>query len=129
MGPAAAFGYRGIPGLQIAGLMQQATSFAYTSSQSKPVSSLTCQPILSYQLERGWYLKSSDATWTFNLRHHTSTTIPMSAGFGKVWKLSPGFAIDTSISGQWMVYRQFSNRSEQSTLNFQLSFLFPKTEL
>ena len=31
LGPAAAFGYRGILGWQIAGLFQQATSFAYTS--------------------------------------------------------------------------------------------------
>ena len=129
MGPAGAFGYRGIPGLQVAGLLQQATSFAYTSSQSKPVSSLTFQPILSYQLGHGWYLKSSDATWTINLHHNTSTTIPMSAGFGRVWRVSAGFAIDTSISGEWMIYRQFSSQTEQSTLNFQLSLLFPKTEL
>lgn len=129
IGPAVAFGYRGIPRLQIAGLLQQATSFAYTSSRSEPVSSLTFQPILSFRLERGWYLKSSDSTWTINFRHNTSTTIPMSAGFGKVWKLSPGFAIDTSLSGQWTVYRQFSNGTEQSTVNFQVSFLFPRTEL
>lgn len=109
MGPAAAFGYRGIPGLQIAGLLQQATSFAYTSSQTKPASSLTFQPIINYRLGREWYVKSSDATWTFNLRHNTSTTIPISAGFGRVWKMSSRFAIDTSISGEWMVYRQFSN--------------------
>jgi hypothetical protein len=60
MGPAAAFGYRGIPRLQIAGLFQQATSFAYTSRKSTPVSSLTFQPILTYQLGNGWYLNSSD---------------------------------------------------------------------
>src|SRR5882672_4298542 len=50
MGPAADFSYRGIPGLNIAGLLQQATSFAYTSSKSAPVSSLTFQPILTCQL-------------------------------------------------------------------------------
>lgn len=125
MGPAAAFGYRGIPGLQIAGLFQQATSFAYTSSQSKPVTSIMFQPIISYQLGKGWYAKSSDATWTFNLRHNTSTRMPLSAGFGKVWKISEGFAVDTSVSGEWMVYRQFAPQSEQFTLNFQLTLLFP----
>jgi hypothetical protein len=51
MGPAGAFSFRQIPRLNIAGLFQQATSFAYTSSHSVPVSSLTIQPILSYQLE------------------------------------------------------------------------------
>jgi hypothetical protein len=125
MGPAAGFSYRRIPGLNIAALLQQATSFAYTSSRSTPASSLTIQPILTYRLGRGWYVKSSDATWKFNLRHNTSTTMPLSAGFGKVWKMSTGLALDTSISGEWMLYRQFSNRCEQFTLNFQLSLLLP----
>jgi hypothetical protein len=129
MGPAAAFGYRGIPRLQIAGLFQQATSFAYTSSKSAPVSSLTFQPILTYQLGRGWYLSSSDATWTINLRHKTSTTIPLSAGFGKTWELSKGYAIDTAVSGEWTTYRQFVNQTEQFTINFQVSLLLPKLEL
>jgi hypothetical protein len=129
MGPAWAFSYRGIPGFKIAGLLQQATSFAYTSSKSTPVCSLSFQPILSYQLGHGWYLKSSDATWTFNLRHNTSTRMPLSAGFGKVWVLSKGYAIDTSASGEWMAYRQFTNRTEQFTVNFQIGLLIPKLEL
>jgi hypothetical protein len=129
MGPAGAFSYRGIPGLNIAGLFQQATSFAYTSSKSAPVSSLTFQPILSYQLGDDWYLKSSDATWTFNLRHNTSTTIPLSAGFGKTWDLSNGYAVDTSASGEWTVYRRFASQTEQFTVNFQVALLLPKLEL
>ena len=85
-GPAAAFRYRPIAGLQISGLIQQATSFAYTSSDRTPVISLTFQPMISYQLGHDWYVRSSDATWTFNLRRGTSTTIPLSGGLGKVWK-------------------------------------------
>jgi hypothetical protein len=46
------FSYRGIPGLNLSGLFQQATSFAYTSPQSKPVTSITFQPLLIYQLGR-----------------------------------------------------------------------------
>jgi hypothetical protein len=129
LGPAAGFAYRGVPGLNISGLLQQATSFAYTSPRSTPITSLTFQPLLSYQLGHGWYLQSSDATWTFNLRHNTSTLIPLSAGLGKVWELSDGYAIDTSISGEWTAYRQFSNQTEQFTLNFQAGLLFPKLEL
>src|SRR5579863_7307150 len=72
-GPALGFSYRGITGLNISALLQQATSFAYTSAKSAPVSTLTVQPILSYQLGHDWYVKSSDATWTINLRHKTST--------------------------------------------------------
>ena len=129
MGPAGAFGYRGIPSLQIAGLFQQATSFAYSSSHSVPVSSLQIQPMLSYQLGRGWYLKSSDATWTINYRHKTSTEMPLSAGFGKVWKFGEGYAIDTSVSGEWMAYRQFDPQTEQFTLRFQINVLLPQVEL
>ncbi len=129
MGPAWAFGFRGIPRLQIAGLFQQATSFAYSSSHSVSVSSLQIQPMLSYQLGRGWYLKSSDATWKINWRHNTSTEMPLSAGFGKVWKFGEGYAIDTSFSGEWMAYRQFDPQTEQFTLRFQVNLLLPQVEL
>jgi hypothetical protein len=129
MGPAWAFGYRGIPRLQIAGLFQQATSFAYTSSHSVPVSSLQIQPILTYQLDRGWYLKSADATWKINYRHNTSTEMPLSAGVGKVWKFGEGYAIDTYVSAEWMVYRQFDPQTEQFTLRFGVSLLLPQLEL
>ncbi len=129
MGPAFAFGYRGIPSLQLAALMQQATSFAYTSSRSLPVTSLTFQPIITYKLQYGWYLKSSDATWTFNLRHQQSTTMPLSAGVGRVWKLDNGYAVDTSVSGQWMAYRQFSQQTGQTTINFQVTLLLPQLRL
>jgi hypothetical protein len=129
LGPAWAFSYKGIPRLNIAGLFQQATSFAYSSSHSVPVSSLQIQPMLSYQLGRGWYLKSSDSTWTINWRHNTSTQIPISAGLGKVWKFEDGSAIDTSFSSEWMAYRQFSTQTAQFTLRFQVNFLLPQVQL
>ncbi len=129
VGPAAGFAYRAIKGLNISGLLQQATSFAYATSSAKPVTSLTFQPILSYQLGNAWYLKSSDATWTFNLRHNTSTTIPLSAGFGRVWSFSSGYAINTSVSGEWTTYRQFSNQTQQFTVNFQVGLLLPQLQL
>ena len=128
-GPAAAFRYRPIAGLQISGLIQQATSFAYTSSDRTPVISLTFQPMISYQLGHDWYVRSSDATWTFNLRRGTSTTIPLSGGLGKVWSLSSGVAINGSVAGEWMVYRQFAPQTEQFTLKFQMTLLFPSVEL
>src|SRR6202035_3746032 len=124
-GPAAAFRYRPISRLLISGLIQQATSFAYTSPDRTPVTVLTFQPMLSYQLGRGWYVRSSDAIWTLNLRHATSTTVPLSAGLGKVWNLCDGMGINGSIAGEWMVYRQFASRTEQFTLKFQVTLLFP----
>ena len=128
LGPAAAFSFRGIQGLDLAGLIQQATSFAYTSSRSRPITFLTIQPIITYQLGRGWYLKSSDSTWNINLRHNTSTTIPVNAGFGKVWRISPGVSIDTSTGWEWMLYRQFAPRASQFSMLFQATLLFPKTQ-
>jgi hypothetical protein len=129
VGPAWAFSYKGIPRLSISGLFQQTTSFAYSSSHSVPLSALQIQPMLSYQLGRGWYLKSSDSTWTINWRHKTSTQIPLSAGFGKVWKYDNGLAIDTSFSGEWMAYRQFATQVEQFGLRFQVNILLPQVQL
>lgn len=67
-GPAGAFRYRPIPRLLISGLIQQATSFAYTSPDRNPVTVLTFQPMLSYQLGRGWYVRSSDDARSSSLR-------------------------------------------------------------
>jgi hypothetical protein len=85
--------------------------------------------MLSYRLGYGWYVRSSDATWTFNLRHGTSTTIPLSAGLGKVWSLSDRTSINGSVAGEWMVYRQFAPRTEQFSLKFQMTLLLPSVEL
>ncbi|MGC2304542.1 hypothetical protein [Candidatus Binatus sp.] len=128
-GPAGAFRYRPIPRLLITGLIQQATSFAYTSPNRTPITVLTFQPMISYQLGDGWYVRSSDATWSFNLRHGTSTTIPLSAGLGKVRSLARGVAINGSLAGEWMIYRQFAPQTEQFTLKVQMTLLFPTVEL
>jgi hypothetical protein len=65
----------------------------------------------------------------FNLRHATSTTIPLSAGLGKVWKLSNGVAINGSVAGEWMLYRQFCAAHRAIHLKFQVTLLFPSVEL
>jgi hypothetical protein len=70
-----------------------------------------------------------DATWTFNLRHNTSTEIPISAGMGKVWRLGEGLALNASLAGEWMLYRQFDSQTEQFTLKFQVTIIFPHFEL
>jgi len=129
LGPAWAFAYRRIPHLVISALFQQATSFAYTSSRRSPVSSLTFEPLITYELPDEWYLASNEATWTWNFRHNTSTSIPFSAGVGKIFRLSDGLALKTEITGEWMLYRQFDPQEEQFTLKFKLGLLFPKTVL
>jgi hypothetical protein len=128
MGPAWAFSWR-FDRLKVAGLFQQATSFAYTSSHSVPVASIQIQPIVSYRLGHGWYLKSSDANWTINFRHKTSTEIPLSAGLGKVWNIGEGVSLNAAIAGEWMAYRQFATQTEQFGLKFQVSLLLPQLEI
>jgi hypothetical protein len=128
-GPAFAFKFGPIRKLIISALVQQATSFSYTTPNASPVTVITVQPLISYQLGRGWYIRSSDATWAFNLRHGSSTEIPLSAGIGKVWKFFNGGAINTSVSGEWMVYRQYSPQTEQFSVNIQMTLLLPTVRL
>jgi hypothetical protein len=128
VGPAAAASYRGIPQLMVGFLFQNPISFAYTNSSATPQSQLEFQPLVSYTLGRGWYVKSADSTWTVNLRHGTSTTIPLSFGLGRVWKL-PGPELDTWFSYEWTAYRQYTSISPMYTLRFGLTLLFPRVEL
>ncbi len=128
LGPAWGFSWQ-IGRLKIAALFQQATSFAYTSAKSKSVAQLQIQPILNYDLTNGWYLTSSNANWKINLRHKSSTEIPISAGFGKIWKWTNGYSVNAAIQSEWTAYREFTSQTEQFTLVFQLSLLLPEVNL
>jgi len=127
-GPAAAVAYRGIPHLMIGFLFQNPISFAYTNSSATPQSQLEFQPLISYTLGHGWYVKSADSTWKVNLRHGTSTTIPISFGFGRVWKFE-GPEVNAWVSGEWTAYRQYTNITPMYTVRFGLTLLFPNFEL
>ncbi len=123
-GPAAAVAYRGIPHLMVGFLFQNPISFAYTNSVATPQSQLQFQPLISYGLGHGWYVKSADSTWKVNLRHRTSTTIPISLGFGRVWKMQ-GFEVNAWTSGEWTAYRQYSSITPEYTVRFGITLLFP----
>jgi hypothetical protein len=127
-GPAAAAAYRGIPHLMVGFLFQNPISFAYTNSSATPQSQMEFQPLISYTLGQGWYVKSADSTWTVNWRHGTSTTLPISFGPGRVWKL-PGPELDTWISYEWTAYRQYCSITPMYTVRFGLTLLFPHFEL
>ena len=49
-------------------------------------------------------------------------------GIGKIWRFSNEAAIDMSLSGEWMLYRQFDPQEEQFTLKLELTLLLPKVE-
>jgi len=128
VGPAAAAVYRGIPHLMIGFLFQNPISFAYTNSSATPQSQMQFQPLISYALGDGWYVKSADSTWTVNWRHGSSTTIPISLGFGRVWKFE-GPELNTWVSGEWTAYRQYTKITPMYTVRFGLTLLFPTLQL
>jgi hypothetical protein len=124
VGPAAAARYSGVPHLMLAFLFQNPISFAYTNSSATPQSQMQFQPAVSYTLGHGWYVKSSDSTWTVNWRHGTSTTLPISLGFGRVWKFA-GPELNAWVSGEWTAYRQYTDITPMYTVRFGLTLLFP----
>jgi hypothetical protein len=128
VGPALGVSYRGIPHLMVGFLLQNPISFAYTNSSATPQSQMQFQPLISYTLGRGWYVKSADSTWTVNWRHGSSTTIPISLGFGRVWKFE-GPELNTWVSGEWTAYRQYTNITPMYTVRFGLTLLFPHFQL
>lgn len=127
-GPAAAAAYRGIPHLMVGFLFQNPISVAYTNSSAAPQSQLQFQPLISYALGHGWYVKSADSTWTVNLRHGSSTTIPISLGCGRVWKFD-GPELNAWVSGEWTAYRQYTSITPMYTVRFGLTLLFPDIQL
>ncbi|MGC1344382.1 MAG: hypothetical protein WA854_18755 [Candidatus Binataceae bacterium] len=127
-GPAAAVAYRGIPRLLVGFIFQNPISLGYTNSSATPKSQMQFQPRISYTLGRGWYVKSSDSTWTVNWRHGGSTTIPISLGIGRVWKFT-GLEFNPWVSGEWTSYRQNTNITPMYTVRFGLTLLFPDFEL
>ena len=128
VGPAVGVSYRGIPHLMVGFLFQNPISFAYTNSSATPQSQMQFQPLISYTLGRGWYVKSADSTWTVNSRRGSSTTIPISLGFGRVWKFE-GPELNTWVSGEWTAYRQYTNITPMYTVRFGVTLLFPHFQL
>ena len=128
VGPAAAAAYRGIPHLMVGFLFQNPISFAYTNSSATPQNHMEFQPLISYTLGRGWYVKSADSTWTVNWRHGSSTTIPISLGCGRVWKFE-GPELNAWVSGEWTAYRQYTNITPMYTVRFGVTLLFPHFQL
>ncbi len=125
-GPAFAAVYFGIPRVLLGCFLQNPISFAYTSSRARPLNFLEFQPIVLFQLGRGWYLKSADSTWSSGWHRHTATMLPLSFGIGRVM-LGPRFPpINFYVSGQWLAYRQFAPAAPQTTVNFGITIAIPQ---
>jgi hypothetical protein len=128
VGPAAAVVCRGVPHLMVGFLFQNPIFFAYTNSTATPQRQMKFQPLISYPLGRGWYVKSADSTWIVNWRRGSSATIPISLGFGKVWKFD-GPELNTWVSGEWTAYRQYAGITPMYTVRFGLTLPLPQFEL
>jgi len=126
VGPAFGAIYKGIPGVLLGGLLQNPISFAYTSSDRRPLSTLLVQPILLKHLWRGLYVKSADATWAFGERAGSATLLPLSLGLGYVIPREGSPPINVFVSGAWMAYRQNAPVAPQTTVRFGMTIAFPE---
>ncbi len=125
-GPSFAAAYTGIPWLLMGFLFQNPISFAYTSPDRRPQSTIVFQPVLLLHLWRGWYVRSADASWLIGWRHLSPTTLPLSLGVGRVL-VRPGLPpVNFYVSGQWTAYRQFAPITPQTTVNFGITVAFPE---
>ncbi len=64
---------------------------------------ITAQPIVTYNLPKGFYLRST-GVWTFDLGNHVSY-IPVGFGAGKVWTFDHGNAVNAFVEPQYSVFR------------------------
>lgn len=80
----------------LGGLVTYQHSFAGDSDRAD-VSLMTLQPLVLYNLPKGWYLRST-ATWTFDFEGDTSY-IPIGAGFGKVFEVG-GVTLNAFVEPQ-----------------------------
>ena len=126
IGPAFGAIYKGIPSVLLGGLIQNPISFAYTSRDRRPVSTLFIQPILLKHLWRGLYVKSADASWAFGWHDGDPITLPLSLGLGYVIPREGSPPFNLFVSGEWMTYRRDAPIAPQTTVRFGLTVAFPE---
>ncbi len=84
----------------LAGLVTYQHSFA--GDNSRPIAQIvTAQPIVTYNLPRGFYLRST-GVMTFDLGNHT-TAVPVGFGAGKVWSFGNGNTVNAFVEPQYSV--------------------------
>jgi hypothetical protein len=78
-------------------------SHSFGGDPSRPtVQSLTVQPLVLYNLDHGYYLRSS-GIWVLAFGTNPSY-IPIGLGFGRVWKLPGGATLNLHLEPQYSVY-------------------------
>jgi hypothetical protein len=125
VGPAFGTIYKGIPGLLLGCLLQNPVSFAYTSSDRRPLNTLLVQPILLKHIWRGLYVKSADSTWAFGWRDGAPTTVPLSLGLGYVIPRPGSPPWNFFVSGERMIHRKDAPIAPRTTVRFGVTVAFP----
>jgi hypothetical protein len=125
VGPAFGTIYKGVPGLLLGALIQNPISFAYSSDDHEPLSTLLIQPIVLVHLWRGLYVKSADASWAFDFRDDRPRTVPLSFGLGYVLLRESWPPLNFFVSGEWMTHRENAPIAPQTTVRFGLTIAFP----
>jgi len=105
-------------------LVSNVWSFA-GDEEADEVNFMTLQPIINYNLKKGWYLTSVPvitANWT--AASDNRWTVPLGGGFGRIieWRKQP---LDLSMQAFYNVEKPAV--VGDWTLRLQLQFLFPKT--
>lgn len=129
VGPAFAAIYKGIPGLLIGTLIQNPISFAYTSSNRRPLSTLLVQPIILKHIWHGLYVKSADATWSFGWHEGAPSLVPLSFGVGYVIPRGGLPALNFFVSSEWLAYRNHARVAPQTTIRVGVTVSFPYLRL
>ena len=124
-----------MPGNWVMGaLVQNVWSFA-GDDDAEDVNQFLLQPIINFNLEKGWYLTSVPvitANWTAPSSNRW--TVPLGGGFGRIvkWGKQP---LDLSMQAFYNVEKptpriaqgpNLENQGETWTLRLQLKLLFPK---
>lgn len=124
-----------MPGSWVLGvLISNVWSFA-GDDDAKSVNLMTLQPIINYNLKKGWYLTSVPvivANWS--APSDNRWTVPLGGGFGRIlkWGRQP---LDLSMQAFYNVEKpkpriadapNLQNQGETWTLRLQLKLLFPK---
>lgn len=69
-----------------------------------PAKSITVQPLVHYNFNKGYYLRSS-GIWQLNYGNNHGKEIPIGLGIGKVWTLPNGTVMNFYVEPQHSVYR------------------------
>ena len=105
----------------IGGLVTWQRSFS-GSGQRTTQDNLQAQPLVIYNLPRGWYLRTT-ATWAWDLEGGTHY-VPVGFGTGKVWRSKGGVTYNLFAEPQFTVARH-GDGVPQFQLFFGLNMQFP----